>query len=136
MARWLRKNDYVPDLILASAAARTAQTAELLLQEIAADIAYRDTLYLAEAAKIVAAVRGAPAAAASLMIVGHNPGLEEAAALLAAAPLRRAERTPLGVLEVKFPTCALAILDFDIGRWRDVREGGGQLVDFVRPKDI
>jgi phosphohistidine phosphatase len=136
MARWLRKNGYVPDLILCSASARTTQTAELLLQEMDSEIEYRDTLYLAEPARILAAVRGTPAGAASVMVVGHNPGLEEAAALLAREPVRRKERARLGVLEEKFPTCALAILDFDIGRWRDVREAGGKLVDFVRPKDL
>jgi phosphohistidine phosphatase len=136
MARWLRENGHAPDLILASAAARAAQTAELQLQQIKADIEYRDTLYLAEAAKIVAAVRGAPAAAASLMIVGHNPGLEDAASLLADTPLRRADQGRPGRPGEKFPTCALAILDFDIGRWRDVREGGGRWVEFVRPVDI
>jgi phosphohistidine phosphatase len=136
MARWLRENGHVPDLILASAAARAAQTAELMLQQIKTDIEYRDTLYLAEAAKIVAAARGAPAAAASLMIVGHNPGLEDAASLLADAPLRRTEQGRPGRLGEKFPTCALAILDFDIGRWRDLREGGGRWVEFVRPMDV
>ena len=39
-------------------------------------------------------------------------------------------------LEEKFPTCALAILDFDVGRWRDITPGAGKLKDFVRPKDL
>jgi phosphohistidine phosphatase len=136
MARYLRKGDYRLDLILCSAAARTTQTAELVLQELEARIEYRDNLYLAEAPKLLAAVRGAPAAVTNLMLVGHNPGMENAAALLAREPVRRKERARHEALEEKFPTSALAILDFDVGRWRDVEKGAGKLVDFVRPKDI
>jgi phosphohistidine phosphatase len=136
MARYLRKSDYKIDLILCSSSARTVQTAELVLQELACEIEYRDNLYLAEAAKIAAAVRGAPAGVSCLMVVGHNPGLEACATLLAREPVRRKERIRHEALEEKFPTCALAILDFDVGRWRDVTQGAGKLAEFVRPKDI
>ncbi|HVV27418.1 MAG TPA: histidine phosphatase family protein [Rhizomicrobium sp.] len=136
MARHIRKCDRQIDLILCSPSARTVQTAELVLQEIETAIEYRDNLYLAEAPRIVAAVRGAPARVASLMVVGHNPGLEECAASLAREPVRRKERTRYEQLEEKFPTGALAILDFDVGRWRDVAPATGKLVDFVRPKDL
>jgi phosphohistidine phosphatase len=136
MARHLRKNSLAVQQILCSSSARTTQTAELLLHELVAEIEYRDNLYLADAARIIAAVRGAPATVASLMIVGHNPGLEICATQLAREPVRRRERTRYEALEEKFPTCALAILDFDVGRWRDVEAGTGKLVDFVRPKDL
>lgn len=136
MARYLRKSGHAVDLILCSSSARTTQTAELVLHQIVAEVDYRDTLYLASAAKILAAVRGAPAVASSLMVVGHNPGMEECAGQLAREPVRRKERARHEALEEKFPTCALAILDFDINRWRDVEPGSGKLTDFVRPKDI
>ncbi|HKQ45761.1 MAG TPA: histidine phosphatase family protein [Rhizomicrobium sp.] len=136
MARYLSKSDYAVELILCSAAARTVQTAELVLQQLECEIEYRDALYLAEPAKIVAAIRGAPATVSALMVVGHNPGLEACAALLAREPVRRKERARHEALEEKFPTCALAILGFDVGRWRDVMPGTGKLVDFVRPKDL
>ncbi|HEY0266976.1 MAG TPA: histidine phosphatase family protein [Rhizomicrobium sp.] len=136
MARYLRRNDHRVELILCSPAARTTQTAELVLQELESEIEYRDNLYLAEPPKILAAIRGAPARVSALMVVGHNPGLETCATLLAREPVRRKERARHEALEEKFPTSALAILDFDVGRWRDVVQGGGKLVDFVRPKDI
>jgi phosphohistidine phosphatase len=136
MARHLHKSGYAAKLILCSAAARTVQTAELMLHELECEIEYRDNLYLAEPAKIVAAVRGAPVSVPALMVVGHNPGLEACATLLAREPVRRKERARHEALEEKFPTCALAILDFDVGRWRDVVQGTGRLVDFIRPKDL
>jgi phosphohistidine phosphatase len=136
MASYLRKADHRLDLILCSASARTSQTAELVLQQVPSEVEYRDNLYLAEAPKLLAAVRGAPVTATHLMLVGHNPGLEHVATLLAREPVRRKERARHEALEEKFPTCALAILDFDIGRWRDVEKSAGKLVDFVRPKDL
>lgn len=136
MASYLHRGDHRLDLILCSAAARTTQTAELVLQQMPSEVEYRDTLYLAEAPKLVAAVRAAPAQVTNLMLVGHNPGLEHVATLLAREPVRGKERARHEALEEKFPTCALAILDFDVGRWRDVEKGAGKLVDFVRPKDL
>jgi phosphohistidine phosphatase len=68
--------------------------------------------------------------------VGHNPGLEDLAGLLAREPVRRKERQRRDVLEEKFPTAALAVLDFDVDTWREIRPGEGKLADFVRPRDL
>jgi phosphohistidine phosphatase len=138
VARYLHKNEAELDRVLVSTSARTVQTADLVLRALAmpprAD--YRDALYLAEAGKILAMIQGLPAKTGAVMVIGHNPGLEELATLLAREPVRRKERERRDVLEEKFPTCALAVLDFDITRWRDIQPGEGKLVDFVRPKDL
>lgn len=136
MARYLRKNEMRPDLILISTAARTRQTAELVQRELDVPVDGREALYLAEPGKIFAMVQATPAKSGALMVVGHNPGIEELAGLLAREPVRRKERERRDVLEEKFPTAALAVLDFDIAKWRDIRPGDGKLVDFVRPKDL
>lgn len=138
MARYMRKNGAKPDRVLISTSARTIQTADLVLRELEgpprAD--YRDGLYLAPAAKIVAMLKSLPAKFAEVMVVGHNPGLEELAAQLGREPVRRKERERRGELDEKFPTAALAVLDFEIERWRDLKPGTGKLADFVRPKDL
>ena len=136
MARYLRKNEMRPDLILTSAAARTRQTAELVQRELDVPVDCRDALYLAEPGKIFAMLQAAPAKTSAVMVVGHNPGIEELAGVLAREPVRRKERERRDVLEEKFPTAALAVLDFDIAKWRDIRPGEGKLADFVRPKDL
>jgi len=138
MARYLRKNEAKQDRVLISTSARTIQTADLVLRELAgpprAD--YRDGLYLASAVKILAMLKTLPGRLSEVMVVGHNPGLEELAALLAREPVRRKERERRGELDEKFPTTALAVLDFDIDRWRDLKPETGKLADFVRPKDL
>ena len=136
MARYLRKNEMRPDLVLVSGASRTRQTAELVLRELETKADYRDTLYLAEPGKILAQLQALPASLESVMVVGHNPGIEHLATLLAREPVRRKERARRDVLEEKFPTAALAVLDFDVAKWRDLKPGEGVLVDFVRPKDL
>lgn len=136
MARYLRKSGFIPELILASSAARTRQTADLIQREIDARVELLDALYLAEAGKILALVQAASQSLSGVMVVGHNPGMEELATLLAREPVRRKERVRRDVLEEKYPTAALAVLDFDVGKWRDIRPGEGALVDFIRPKDL
>lgn len=136
MARYMRKNGFMPDLVLSSTAARTRQTAELVLREMEARADYRAALYLAEPGKILALVQAASNSVAGVMVVGHNPGMEELATLLAREPVRRKERARRDVLEEKYPTAALAVLEFDVEKWRDLRPGEGELVDFVRPKDL
>ena len=70
------------------------------------------------------------------MVVGHNPGLEELATLWRAS--RCGARNAHGAMcwRRNFPPPRLAVLDFDIERWRDLKPGTGKLADFVRPKDL
>ena len=91
---------------------------------------------VAERGRVISAFRAIGRPGLAVVLVGHNPGLEALATLLAREPVRRKERARHEALEEKFPTCALAIMDFDVGRWRDVAPGTGKLVDFVRPKDL
>jgi phosphohistidine phosphatase len=131
MALYIARRGYGIDLVLSSTAARAVQTAELVLRpmrgkETATKIEYRDNLYLAEAPRLVAAIRGAPASVSGLMIVGHNPGPGTCAAHLAGEPMPGLHMSP----------ATLVVLDFAVGRWRDVREGTGALVDCMRPADL
>ena len=136
VARYIRKNGFTPQLVMASTSARTRQTADLVLREIEARAEYREALYLADPEKILGLIQAAPPSISDLMVIGHNPGLEELATRLAREPVRSKERARRDVLEEKFPTAALAVLDFDITKWRDIIPGEGKLADFVRPKDL
>jgi phosphohistidine phosphatase len=138
IGRFLRGDAYIPDLILCSNATRTRQTLEHLLPELGAapKVDYLTELYLPEPEVILSLIRRAPDRAGSLMIVGHNPGLEQCALALASVPLERKLRKRYDVMDEKFPTCALAVIDFQIALWRDVVPGLGELDAFVRPKDL
>ena len=138
MGRFLHDDVYIPELILSSNSTRTRQTLEHLLPELGAapKIEYLSELYLAEPEIILALIRRAPDSAGSLMVVGHNPGLEHCALALASVPLEHKLRKRYNAMDEKFPTCALAVIDFQIAAWRDVVPGAGELDAFVRPKDL
>lgn len=136
MARYLKKQGYAPSRILCSTSLRTVQTVEPVLAAMTAPLDRLATLYLAPPGRIVALAQDAADADTALMIVGHNPGLEQCASLLARDPVRPKEQHRHDVMEEKFPTAALAVLDFEIARWKDLSPGTGKLVDFVRPRDL
>ena len=138
MGAYLSGKKYFPDLIVSSNARRAVETVEFLIGSLPnkQPIEYTDRLYLVGTNEMLAVVRSAPATVASLMIVGHNPGMEQLASALSRQPVKRKERNRFDAIEEKFPTCALAVLDFEVPRWRDVAPGLGELIDFVRPRDL
>jgi phosphohistidine phosphatase len=138
IGRYIRAEAYAPDLILASTSRRTTETVELVTEvlEGTQHITYMEGLYLAEPDVILSIVRLVSDGVKTLMIVGHNPGMEQVATLLAREPVKRKERDRFDRIEEKFPTAALAVFDFDATRWRDIAPGQGVLKDFVRPRDV
>ena len=135
---YMAAKKYLPDLTLSSTSRRTVETVELLSEKLprAQHIEYTDHLYLAGQKEMLAVIRSVRGAVASLLVVGHNPGIEQLATALSRQPVKRKERDRFDQIEEKFPTCALAVLDFAVARWRDVAPGRGELIDFVRPRDL
>lgn len=136
MARYMKKQGYGAARILCSTSLRTRQTIQPLLALLPAPVDYLETLYLAAPGRITALAQDAADAEESLLIVAHNPGLEQCAALLAREPVKPKEAHRHDVMEEKFPTAALAVLDFNIAGWKRLSPGDGRLVDFVRPRDL
>ncbi len=78
-ARRLRAQGFVPQLVLASAAARTQRTAELAIAQLQADtpLQLESDMYSASAGELLAIIRRVPADVTRLLVVGHNPGVSE-----------------------------------------------------------
>ena len=123
LARYLREHDIAPELVLCSTARRARETLEGI--ELAApDVRHESELYGASARELMERLREVPDEVGSVMVIGHNPGIEDlAVALLGHAPA------------AKYPTGALAALELP-GTWDDVDRDGAQLVSFVRPRDL
>jgi phosphohistidine phosphatase len=138
MGRYMRKNELIPELVLCSTSRRTVETVELVVAEwkLRPETEYIQALYLAAPHTIVEMVRDVAARVESVMVVGHNPGMEACAGFLAREPVKRRERDHFDAIEEKFPTGALAVLDFDVVKWRKIAQGTGVLADFVRPRDL
>jgi phosphohistidine phosphatase len=118
------------DLVLSSAR-RTRETAELVLAGLTPlpSILYEDELYLATAKTLLRRLQGLDEAAASVLAIGHNPGMHKLALALTAknSPGRAAFASG------KFPTGARASFAID-DRWASLGRQRYQLVDYVTPK--
>ncbi len=132
--RWLARRSGAPDLAIVSPARRTRETADLVLGDLrAAPVRVdRREVYNADCGTLLTIARGADAAAQNLMLVGHNPGVAELAALLTG----RANPAARQAMLRKFPTCACAILAFDVEGWDGLRPASGTLDLFVTASAI
>jgi phosphohistidine phosphatase len=133
MAQWMRDQRLAPDLVLCSTAARARETLDLVRPALAGDpeIGLEEELYLASAGQLLERLRAVPPATAGVLLVGHNPGLHELAALLpdvGTGPLARR-------LADGFPTAALAVYDVPVA-WSGLGRRRARLVGFVAPKDL
>jgi phosphohistidine phosphatase len=90
-------------------------------------------VYLASAVTLLDIIHAAPDAHERLLLVGHNPGLEDLVLMLVPD---RVEEKLRDEVEEKFPTASVATLEFDVERWADVTEGRGHLSAFTRPRDL
>jgi len=131
LARHLGEQEIAPELVLCSTARRARETLERIEPALATPaVRYRRALYGASASTLLECVRGLPDEVASVMLIGHNPGIEELTLSLAGpAGARR-------ILGSKYPTAALAILAVPGVSWRDLDPGEAELIAFVRPRDL
>ena len=126
-----------PDLILCSGAARTRETLDLVLPalEPRPETVYDDTIYMATPATLLGLLRKLPAgggAPKTVLVVGHNPGLEELSELLVGGGKADAQE----LMAEKFPTGALAVFTFAGDTWSDIALGAGTLAHFITPAHL
>jgi phosphohistidine phosphatase len=120
-----------PELVLCSTAERTRETLALLRPALVPPIVSLEVgLYAAPADKLLERLRAVPEQVISVLLIGHNPGLQDLALLIASAG------TELERLEAKFPTAALATLTLRRITWRRLSEGDAVLTAFVVPKRL
>lgn len=134
IALHLAHGGLLPDLILCSAARRTRETLALMLPALARDAVVRieSGLYGADAATLLRRLKRIEAEVDCVLLIGHNPGLEDLAAGICGGgpePMRRR-------MDEKFPTAALAAFALDAACWSSLREGAAVLTDFVLPRDL
>lgn len=131
-AAFLQQNGLFPDLVLCSTACRARETLALTLPFLQgeATILLEDRLYLASAAKLFNRLRDVDDRFADVMIVAHNPGLQDLALMLA----ENGSDDDLTLIRSKFPTAALAQIDFASESWSAIMRRSGTLVRFVTPR--
>jgi phosphohistidine phosphatase len=130
IAEHLRSNGPPVDLVLCSSALRTTETLKHVGRAFGdAEMVVEDELYGATGEELLDRLRRVPEDVDGVALIGHNPGVQDLATGLAGGG------DDLERMRTKFPTGAVAILEFD-GHWAGLAEGGGRLVAFVTPKDL
>lgn len=133
MGAYIAREALTPDHVMVSPARRTQETWDAVRAEMpGTPMETVPSIYEAPAGRILDAIRSAPAEARSLLVIGHNPGLGDLALRLAGEGPKDLQRD----LREKFPTAALAVLEFDAERWEDIAAGAGRLVRYVRPRQL
>ena len=92
---------------------------------------FDERLYLADAATLMAVLREAEGD--RVLLVGHNPGLQEMVFRVVAP---EHENALFEAASEKFPTATLAVIELDIADWPDISAGCGRLTHFARPRDL
>lgn len=134
LGAFIAREKIAPQAAVHSGSRRTRETLEIVLSKLKGDIpvSVEPRLYETADAAFLGVLRHCPDEARTVLLVGHNPSLAEAACRLAGTGDRRA----LLKMAAKFPTSALAIIDFDVDHWREVDEGAGRLVRFATPASL
>ncbi len=128
VGRLLRRKRLTPGVILSSTAKRAHRTAEEVARWGAFDAAVQleQSLYLADPETVVDVVRRASTEAERVLVVGHNPGMEELVGRLTGL----SEPEPM-------PTAALAHIRLEIDHWKELRvTSDGRLIDLWRPSEL
>lgn len=132
LGHWLRERNWRPRLVLSSPAERARQTLEAVLEQASlhdVELHWDEGLYLADRETLLERVHGLPPATDSVLLVGHNPGLEQLLTYLSRTPV------PATGSGKRFTTANLALLRLD-GDWKDAGRGTAELVELVRPGDL
>ncbi|EIZ80238.1 putative phosphohistidine phosphatase, SixA [Novosphingobium sp. Rr 2-17] len=121
--------------IVASPAVRVTQTIDIAGEAagVMPPVTWDRRIYLANSATLLDVLREQDGDPRSILLVGHNPGLEDLIFDLVpddgTSPLRDA-------VEEKFPTAAYAVIELPIDSWDDLAEASGRLVHLIRPRDL
>ncbi len=131
---WMRNERRIPSVVLHSTARRAVETWRLVAPKLGAEIPEiaDDTLYLAAPGHLFKTAAAVPDGHASVLIVGHNPGLHE----LALALVGDGAGGEVARLRQSYPAGALAEIRLAIDRWSDLRPASGRLERLVLPSDL
>lgn len=126
MGEFINDSEVQPDVIISSTSKRTRETVKYFLQtnSFSGDIYYTRHLYHGGQEEMIDAIKEFAADAACVMVLGHNPGMEDAV------------EDFTGEYE-RMPTAAIAQIKFSITEWKQLSDSVlGELIAVWRPKEI
>jgi len=121
----LKNKELIPDKIISSNAVRSADTATIVADKCGykKEIEYTDKLYMAESGAILELIHTQPDSIKTLMVIGHNPGMEALVQVLS----RKVE---------SLSTASVVYLQADIKSWKDLKQDSKlKLKKFWQPSE-
>jgi phosphohistidine phosphatase len=134
VAKALAARQFLPDILIHSGAARAKGTAEIFAAEWRSKIEVEEDarLYDASLTTLLERTRALRHEHKRVGLVGHNPGFGELATALTGSGAEPERRR----LAAKYPTGAVAVLDFSIQRWVEVERNSGMLSLYLTPAEL
>jgi phosphohistidine phosphatase len=134
VAKALAARHFLPDVLIHSGAARAKQTAEIFAAEWRSKVELEEQvgLYDASLTTLLDRARALRDEHKRVGLVGHNPGLGELAMALTGSGAEPERHR----LAAKYPTGAVAVLDFSIQRWEQVERNSGMLALYLTPTEL
>lgn len=133
VARHLATEDVSVDLVLCSTAVRARQTLDHILGSVGRpEVRIEAGIYHADAMALWTRLREVHDLVTSVLMVGHNPTIQQLAVLLAGD----GDEAALEQMHQKFPTAALATIDLEAKSWGALEQAGGRLRSFTVPSSL
>jgi phosphohistidine phosphatase len=132
MGQWLHQQNITPSLILSSPAQRAKQTALAVAEAMGLEqerVQFNKELYLADRATLLNVLHTVPDTTDSVMLVAHNPGMDDLVDWLAPEPPTLSDSGKL------MTTAAIAIFDLPVPRAK-LKRGAASLRQLLRPKEL
>lgn len=111
------------DLVLCSTVVRARASAKRVIDALGCAVHHERALYTPGRRELLVLVRALPNDVDTVMVIGHNPPLEELTETLCGSSLR-------------YPAGALGTIEFTIDHWADVAQGSGTLTAHVTPATV
>jgi phosphohistidine phosphatase len=134
MGRFLRAQNIQVDVILASPAVRNAMTWDRLEASWKSGLApiFEESIYMATVDTLVGLVQASPRNIKTMMLLGHNPGMEDLSFKL----IGDGDEGGIDLLDHGFTTAAIAELRFDVAEWSDITAKSATLQRFITPRSL
>ncbi len=135
MGTWMKREGLTFDHVVASPAVRVIDTIDQFVKGTGdrIDAKWDRRIYLASSATLLDVLRDQSDEYKSVLMVGHNPGMEDLVFDIVpddgSSPLR-------DVVWEKYPTAAIARMELDIDSWTKIDRKCGKLTHFIRPRDL
>ncbi|MBB99603.1 MAG: phosphohistidine phosphatase [Rhodobacteraceae bacterium] len=130
----MARHGLMPDKVLCSTAQRARETLALVLPHLAGEIDIRITrgIYDESEMDYVDFIRALGGGSRTLMLIGHNPAMRDTALELVGG----GNPSLVEAIEGKYPTAALAVIDFAANRWSDVERASGRILAYCLPRHL